>query len=437
MLDLHSVNLTFVNQLPTFIKDALNDYRSHRAVDDEYVRYKALETVCAITIKYVGTTLSLIASHHYPEQLKHEIWNRIFRSSSLGGWLDAAEMVCKHSASLPNEVRDYCREYTLYREHPNKGALDDVSEDLEFIVKELKESYGYKIASPRSSGILRALRITVELRNKSAHGALKITFFNRIEDSFFKAIRQLLTIIPFSVFVFRGKYGGSYAVPFIEPGSLERRERDAHFWVDSELLKEGFCSDIPFLSYREDSKTVYFLNSGVDKNGLAEYIDYRTGNVTANEVGSMIAVKRRPNGDPLRPRYFEFHSSVLASVDLIWSPVSLSSTGASNASEVAGVYVFTTSVNLGDHKLEVILYVGKTKNLHDRIEHYLRVKQGYDTSRPEIAGMFKTYRNSLLMKFARLCVKDIGAVERAIYETTMPEYNLIAPTATLPQGDDE
>ena len=42
-----------------------------------------------------------------------------------------------------------------------------------------------------------------------------------------------------------------------------------------------------------------------------------------------------------------------------------------------------------------------------------------------------------MMKFAKLSVDDIDAVERAIYETTMPEYNLIAPTANLPQGDDE
>ena len=308
-----------MNQLPTFIKDALDDYRRHRAVDDEYVRYKALETVCAITIKYVGTTLSLIASDHYSEELKHEVWNCVFRSSSLGGWLDAAEMVCRHSAKLPSEVRDHCREYTLYNRHPNKGALQRASQDLEIIVKELNTSYGYNLDSPRSSSILRALRVTVELRNKSAHGSLKITFFNRIEDSLFKALMQLLSIIPFSEFVFRGKYGGSNAVPFIEPGLLERRARDAHFWVDSAFLKEGFCSDIPFLSYREDSRIVYFLNGAADKNGLAEYIDYRTGNVTTNEVATAIALKRHPNGNPLRPRHFEFHSSVLDRVDLNWS----------------------------------------------------------------------------------------------------------------------
>ena len=426
-----------MNQLPTFIKDALDDYRSHRAVDDEYVRYKALETVCAITIKYVGTTLSLIASDYYKEELKHEIWNCVFRSSSLGGWLDAADMVCRHSADLPNEVRDHCRGYTLYRTHPNKDALESISQDLQFVVKELNESYGYNIVPPQSLSILRALRVTVELRNKSAHGALKITFFDRIEGSLFKALKQLLTIIPFSIFVFRGKYGSSYAVPFIEPGSLERREREAHFWADSSLLKEGFCSHIPFLSYREDSRMVYFLNGAVGKNGLAEYIDYRTGIVTANEVGSTTNVTGHPNGNPLRPRHFEFHSGVLARVDLHWSSVSLSSTGVSNASEVAGVYVFTASVDLGDHELEIILYVGKTKNLQDRIKHYLRVKRGYDTSRREIAAMFNTYGNSLLMKFSPLVVGDIDAVERAIYETTMPEYNLIAPTATLPQGDDK
>ena len=426
-----------MNQLPTFIKNALNDYRSFRAVDDEYVRYKALETACAITIKYVGTVLSIISSHYHNDQLKEEVWNCIFRSSSLGGWLDASEMVCRNSRDFPKEVREYCSEYAAYSEHPDKETIDDLSEDLDVIINELKDAYGYRISTQRSSGILRALRTTVELRNKSAHGALKLTFFNKIEERLFNALRKLLTIIPFSKFVFRGSYGRSYAVPFMEPGGLERRERDDHFWVDSKLLKGGFSSEIPFLSYREDLREVFFLNSAVGKDGVAEYIDYRTGNVTFNEVRTTIAVKPGPNGNPLRPRHLEFHSGVLEEIDLSWSTVSLSSTGVNDAGDVAGVYLFTTTVDIGDQEVDVILYVGKTKSLHDRIQHYLRLKRGYDTRRPEIAAMFRTYGNAIKMKFARLDMDDLSAVERAIFEMTMPEYNIIAPTATLPEGDDE
>ena len=76
----------------------------------------------------------------------------------------------------------------------------------------------------------------VELRNKSAHGALKVTFFNRIEDALFAALKQLLSIISFDPFQFYGRYGRSNAFSFLEPGSIERRSRNAHLWVESPVL---------------------------------------------------------------------------------------------------------------------------------------------------------------------------------------------------------
>ena len=345
-------------------------------------------------------------------------------------------MVCQNSTKLPDEVRDHCNEYNIYKKHANRRSLDEVSERLTFVADQLNNSYGYTLVSPKSPSILRALRFAVELRNKSAHGALKITFLNRIEGPLFGALRQLLTIIPFSAFTFRGRYGGSNAMCFIERGSFERRGRDAHFWADSELLQQGFSSDIPFLSYREDSQTVYFLNSSV-VGRLAEYIDYSTGSVTRNEIKAASRVRHRGRTDVLRPRNYEFHLRVLSEIELSWARVPLSQTYASNVDQTVGVYTFVTTVRFGKKELEVILYVGKTVNLKDRINHYLRIWRGYETSRPEIAAMFETYGDSLTMKFAEIDAGRISNVERAIYETTMPEYNLIAPPAALPEGDDE
>ena len=79
-----------MNRLPTFIKDALEDYSRHRTVDDEYARYKSLENAYAITIKYVGTTLALIAADHFDEDDRSEVWGLIFGSSSLGGVVECS-----------------------------------------------------------------------------------------------------------------------------------------------------------------------------------------------------------------------------------------------------------------------------------------------------------------------------------------------------------
>ena len=45
------------------------------------------------------------------------------------------------------------------------------------------------------------------------------------------------------------------------------------------------------------------------------------------------------------------------------------------------------------------------------------------------------YGNDVRMKFAKLAVNNLSPVERAIYETTMPEYNLIAPTEGEPEEE--
>ena len=93
-----------------------------------------------------------------------------------------------------------------------------------------------------------------------------------------------------------------------------------------------------------------------------------------------------------------------------------------------GIYVFTTRISLGGRPIEVVLYVGKTTNLTERVKSYIKIQKGYD-SRKEIAYMFETYKEDVQMFFAPVPATRIASVERAIYETTMPEFNMIAPPA--------
>ena len=323
-----------MNRLPTFIKGALEDYSKHRTVDDEYARYRSLENAFAITIKYVGTTLSLIAADYLGDDGRSEVWNTVFRSSGLGGWLDAARLVCKNSTRLPADVRDHCRDYTLYRQHVRRDVLSDVSMNLATIVEQLNSSYGYKLPSVRGASVLRALEVAVELRNKSAHGALKVTFFDRVEDALFSALKQLLDIMSFEVFEFCGRYGRSNAISFLEPGSIGRRARDAHVWVDSPLLKDGFTDNIPFVSYSEDARDIFFLNSAV-YDGEAEYIDYRTGTVVYREVATTPGMMDIRCDRDIRPRNYLRHSRLLADLALSWASMPLSTTSAESADSSA------------------------------------------------------------------------------------------------------
>ena len=93
------------------------------------------------------------------------------------------------------------------------------------------------------------------------------------------------------------------------------------------------------------------------------------------------------------------------------------------------MYIFAAEVGLLGRPTEVILYVGKTTSLRERLRSYVRIKKGYDSSRPEITRMFETYGEAAKMHFSASSVDQIARLERAIYETTMPEFNLMAPPA--------
>ncbi|MDE0100347.1 MAG: hypothetical protein OXM87_12200 [Truepera sp.] len=68
---------------------------------------------------------------------------------------------------------------------------------------------------------------------------------------------------------------------------------------------------------------------------------------------------------------------------------------------------------------EIVLYV---KEPHP-------IKKGYDDTRPAISDMFALYQEAIRLSFAAVAPNELASVERAIYETTIPAYNMIAPPA--------
>lgn len=405
----------------------MDRYHSGRDLPDDYSKYKALESVYAATTKYVGTTFALIAGDRNSE-LRDETWGKIFDSSSLGGWLDAVEDVCKQASRLSDGVRSHCAEYSDYRRHPRKDELDRVAKHLNAVISELEKT-GYKLDRLSSLNLIRALKCSVTIRNKCAHGAFDSPFFNRIDKHYHQALKIILHLIPFSVFVFWGRYG-SNALELVEnPPARRPRTRDAHFWVESPLLSERYTKHIPFMVYREDSQSTYFLNDRVTTDE-PEFIDYQQGNVIYRSIQREWTVPEDTRRRRLRPENYRQHIDVLSS-DLTWREVPLTLSGADTATNETGIYMFTTRTSVGGRPIEVVLYVGKTTNLTDRLKSYIKIKKGYSDSRPAIAHMFETYNEGVKMFFAPVEESRIAHVERAIYETTMPEFNVIAPPTVV------
>ena len=416
-----------MNRLPTFIRAAFDRYRSLRELPDAYFKYKALESVYAATIKYIGTTFALIAADRDSE-LQSVTWGKIFDSSSLGGWLDAAEYVCKRAPDFSEKTKAHCSEYSDYKKHPHKDQLEKIAGHLNCIVKEL-ENTGYKMEHLRSPNLIRALRYSVRIRNKCAHGAFNSLFFSRIEKDYHSALKMILHLAPFSSFVFWGRYG-SHALELVEwPPRYRRRTLDARFWAKSHLLSKGFATSIPFMEYREDSQCTYFLNESVNPDAAdSEFIDYHHGNVTYRTVDREWPAAAGPRPRTLRPQNYKQHIGVLSG-KLAWREVPLTRSGIDATAGETGVYVFTTRVELGGKPVDVVLYVGKTTDLTRRLRSYVQIRKGYSSGRREIAYMFTTYGDAVKMLFAALGGSQIANVERAIYETTMPEFNRVAPPA--------
>ena len=415
--------------LPSFIWDPFDHYVRCRDIDDCYYKFKALESVCASTIKYAGTTFALIANDQTAD-LGFETYGKIFQSSSLGGWLSAIDVVCRQSRNLPPEIESYCNTYNDYTGHPSRATLDEIAGHLGVVFEALR-TQGYRTKEPQSLNLIRALGYIVEIRNKCAHGALDIQFFATIEQEFLKALQSILFLIPFSKFVFWGRIG-SYPVRYIDRPEYRKQGRDLSFWVESPLLSEGFSENIPCLVHSEDSRSLYCLNDAADEDDpVAEYVDYGSGHVIYRRVEFSWPLAHAPRvaGRAARPIDIAEHTQVLNRGDLSWREIQLTTAAIEASADESGIYVFVTECVVLDRKIEVVLYVGKTESLRNRLRSYLRVKKGYDDSRPEISRMFDVYGETAKMMFAGASVDEIAGLERAVYEVTMPEFNLIAPPA--------
>ena len=414
--------------LPTFVRKIFEEYMIQQDISDYYSKYRLLEAAYATIVKYAGMTFALLAADH-DDDLKQDVWGHILDSASLGGWVAAINAACQRLSGPQTqcEVRAYCNDYSAYGRHPQKGVLDEMADNLNSIVTKLDER-GYVVEHTRSLNLIRVMELIVVLRNKVAHGAFTPIFFEQIEQPLLKTLKLLMTLVPFSKFVCWGRYAGR-SMEFVErPTAKGHPSHEQLFWIESDLLSCPMSGE-PFLIYREDARMFFFLNSAVSTDDpQGEYVDYVSGHVKYREVTRDWERVRRTARE-VRPRNYQRHFQAL-STKLAWREIPLTTPGQQSCSNEVGVYVFTTEVSLGGYPLDVVLYVGKTTNLRERVASYLRIFKKYDAKRSEISYMFDTYGRNLKLNFAAADKRRIASLERAIYEVTMPEYNILAPPLT-------
>ena len=242
---------------PSFLLEAHDAYVRCSQLGDDYFKYKALESTFAMLVKYLGTTFVLMALDKAPS-VGAEAASRIFSSSSLGGWVDAIDEVCRRTTLFGDEQKNYCKFVSEHGRHPDKSALRTLEDELITITQLLIER-GYRLELPKRTNIRRALRQLVQFRNKIAHGALDVPFFDHAEPAYRRCLTILLELVPFDLFAFWGHYG-NYSVSF-SGRPVYTGQRPKHtFWIESKLLSDGIVSTIPFVQYQADARRVFFLN---------------------------------------------------------------------------------------------------------------------------------------------------------------------------------
>ncbi len=341
--------------------------------------------------------------------------------------MSAIDYVCSQSKQFPDPVKEYCALFSDYRRHPEKDSLDRLSISLNRISLLLKDR-GYRTDEAKSLNLCRAMNHLVVIRNKCAHGSLDVPFFSVAEAHLFQALQVLLQVIPFDVFTLWGQYG-NYSVRLRGRPEYMQRRPDSHFWLESELLRDGLTERIPFLLYRSQDTRIYCLNDAVrGDGGECEFIDYGTGNVVYREVG--YDTKGSSTGDNrllgLQPAKLLEHQEGLKR-NLKWREVPITQSAIESQSEEAGVYLFTACARIYGRAVDTVLYVGQTRSMKERLRHYVRTKKGYDLTRPEIARMFGEFGSHLRLYFASVKPSELDVVEKSIYEVLRPRFNQKSP----------
>jgi len=417
-----------MQQLLTPVHQAYKQYRECQSINDPFVRYRYLENTVSALVKLSSITALMIAkSFSNPVYLKatHEV----FSSSSLGGWVNGLKSVACRAKDFPTQQAEHLRSYTAIEPGAASELIGAIQAHFNCILEEF-EKKGYKCEHLKKPNLLTLFEKVVFIRNKLAHGALDIPILHKIEDFYAKAIKILLLAPQLGNFEMFGKVG-SYAKHFRgEPKLLVREAPDYLFWLESPLLKGGLLEVAPFLHYNCDTADIFFLNDSVTESGRSvEYILYRNGQIVYQPVTLDGSGDPTSKSSSLSFSIYQQHKEYLATVANNWKRLGIKISALPSIEDgTPCVYVFQVPLKVLGNSNRHILYVGKTLELQTRLKSYIRIHKGYDDSRLEIVRMFESYGTDIELWYRKCAARsEIAKIERAIYESYRPEFNLIAP----------
>ena len=187
------------------------NYKRTREIPDPLIKFKFLEYTYAALVKHVAVTF-VAMSADFDDRVAGQATLKIFSSTSLGGWVDAIDLISRDFKRMSAKAQEYMARFS---DSPKSSVFTDLvpAEDrLRAIYKQLGKK-GYNMPEVKNLSIRRFFRSFVEIRNKCAHGALDLTFYDEVESDFYAILKALLASIPFEAFTMyctRGEVHASF-----------------------------------------------------------------------------------------------------------------------------------------------------------------------------------------------------------------------------------
>lgn len=416
---------------PTPIATSISTYNSHKDGLSGQQKYKALEATFQALIKFIVITFLLIAKDRDSEVYAKAAL-KVISSSSLGGWVEAMRFILNEiKFNDKNPVQDYLQFFSQRKNHPEKQILLKCKEKIKKIVDVLI-GQGYRLESFERPNILEVFLTIVEIRNKCAHGNIPVVPYEKMAQEYEELLKEIVYILPLDKFTLYGRLNNlKYCLKGITP-KLENRISEAMFRVESELLKDGYANDIPFMQFHYDTQKVFFLNDKVnEKSPGSEFINYAEGTIQYWNVDTS-SIKLGRILDEKEQKLSEISDNdykIIADFVPKLRPLPLDKSSINLLPEDSNmIYTFSIEPKLNGTKSFDLLYVGQSTNPLSRFRNYLQIYNGYNEDREEISLMFKKYKNKIVFKYLLLeSSKNISKIELAFYNVFNPPFNLIAP----------
>lgn len=248
-------------------------------------------------IKTLAIALHAAVKHGSPDHAYRHAFNLV-RADGLGVWESAIRDLTSHPVAgyLPPEFSSILLWATKKRTKPEDEWYREARRAVEAVLAELGED---PPADGRSARDL--IRSLVQIRNKTkAHGAVGPDFFAAANHPYVEAVRALILSCPLFSWKWshlvpgeRGKVRGKHLQGESPLGMTEAEAlshpvqvRGVHFCPD-QGPRLFSCAEL--LPSNLECTRFMFPNGGATQAGIAEFLDYSSGQTTSESIAAFIS----------------------------------------------------------------------------------------------------------------------------------------------------